>query len=197
MRRREHQSGFGTTMILLAVLVVAVLAITGLVVYQHHKPSSTKSSAATNQTQTTTQPQNTTTTQPSQTTTQYLTITEWGVKMPLSSAISDAYYAVDSSHRPDANGPTDMLLGFKSLDSSGCAVATHNAPILLFRASPTEIDPVSGKPVSQEGPGVTIGNYFYGYSLLKSGGTCNNETTFQTLDSAMTTAVKGIVPATN
>jgi len=47
--------------ILLAVLVVAVLAVTGLVVYQHHKPSSAKNSAATSPTQSTSQPTSTAT----------------------------------------------------------------------------------------------------------------------------------------
>ena len=42
MRQREHQSGFGTVEILLVVLVVAVLAVTGLVLY-HHKSGGTKS----------------------------------------------------------------------------------------------------------------------------------------------------------
>ena len=66
MRRREHQSGFGTVEILLVVLVVAALAATGLVVYQRHKTNNAKDRAAANQTQTTTQPQNTTSTQPAQ-----------------------------------------------------------------------------------------------------------------------------------
>src|SRR5258707_21440 len=58
MRQRDRQSGFGTRALLLIVPVVAVLAATGLVVYQrHNKPSSASNSAATGQTQTTTQPQ--------------------------------------------------------------------------------------------------------------------------------------------
>lgn len=63
MRQRDHQSGFSTTVILFAVLVVAALAVTGLVVYQHNKPSNGKNSAATSQSQTTTQSQNAITTQ--------------------------------------------------------------------------------------------------------------------------------------
>lgn len=69
MRQRDHQSGFSTSVIVLAVLVIAVLAVTGLVVYQHHKPNNGKNSAATSTTQTSTQPQSTTTTQTQQTTT--------------------------------------------------------------------------------------------------------------------------------
>src|SRR6266566_2067872 len=61
MRRREHQSGFGTIKIVLIVFGIAVLSVTGLVLYQHSKPSSDKNSAATSLTQTTAQPQNTVT----------------------------------------------------------------------------------------------------------------------------------------
>ena len=89
MRQREHQSGFGTVKIVLMVFGIAVLAVTGLVLYQHHKPNSAKTSAATSPTQMTTQPQSTAaTTQAQPTVTQYLTIKEWGVKIPLSSKVT-------------------------------------------------------------------------------------------------------------
>src|SRR6266702_5910325 len=153
MRRRDHQSGFSTTVSLLAVLVVAVLAVTGLVVYQHHKPSSVKSSAATNQTQTTTQPQNTTTTQPSQTTTQYLTITEWGVKLPLSDSIKDAYYVASNSGL-GSDGKPNFFVSLTSLDSTGCKAANNNsggtgAIELLGHSPATQTDPVSGELVTK------------------------------------------------
>lgn len=64
---KRSQSGFSAIEVLLVVLTIAVLVVTGLVVYQRHKPSSTKSTAAvTGSTQTTTQPKTTTTTQPTQ-----------------------------------------------------------------------------------------------------------------------------------
>lgn len=64
---KRNQSGFSVIEVLFVVLVVAVLAVTSLVVYKLHKPSSTKNSVATSQTQTTTQPQSTsTTTKPAQ-----------------------------------------------------------------------------------------------------------------------------------
>ena len=61
MRRREHQSGFGTTVILLAVLVVVALAVASLVIYQRHKPNKANNSAATSTAQTSSQPQSTAT----------------------------------------------------------------------------------------------------------------------------------------
>src|SRR6266568_3175508 len=93
MGRRRNQSGFSAFVFLLPVLVVAVLAVGGLVVYQHHKPSSATNSAATSPTQTTSQSQNTATTQAAPTVA-YLTIKEWGIKVPLSNSIKDAYYSI-------------------------------------------------------------------------------------------------------
>ncbi len=61
MRRRDHQSGFGTVKIVLIVFVIAALSVTGLVLFQHHKQDSARNSAATSTTQTSTQPQSTVT----------------------------------------------------------------------------------------------------------------------------------------
>jgi hypothetical protein len=201
MEQRKNQTGFGTVGILLIVLVVvAVLGVSGFLVYQrHNKPSSTKNNAATSTTQTSTQPNNTTTTQTQTTTTQYLTITQWGVKIPLSSEINDAYYtpSVGSSVGADKQ-PNTMLVGLKSLDSSGCTATNTTAIALIFRALPTETDSATGKLLTQEYPnGVTLGNYFYAYQNLNSTSCKASASTIQSVDSAFTTAVKGIVPATN
>src|SRR2546423_9389932 len=127
MRRREHQSGFGTVKILLVVLVVAALAMTGLVFYQHHKPSSTKNTAATSTTQATTQPQGSTSAQTQQTTSQYLTIKEWGVKLPLSSSIQDAYYVIPTGITKDGDGrPSGIYLDVASLKNSCGDISVGN-----------------------------------------------------------------------
>jgi hypothetical protein len=62
MRQKENRSWFSALHISVIVLVIAALAVTGLVLYQRQKPSSAKNSAATSQTQTTTPPQSTVTT---------------------------------------------------------------------------------------------------------------------------------------
>lgn len=204
MRRRDHQSGFGTTVVLLAVLVVAVLAVTGLVVYQHHK-SNTKSAAATSSPTTTTQPKSTTTTQPAQATTQYLTIKEWGVKLPLSDSIKDAYYVVPAGISPNGDGkPSSIDFGLTSQNSS-CGIVTSDSSSFshtlgsIVRALPTETDPVSGKPYTQLDPnGTTIGSYYYGYANAElKNKTCTSATTIQSIDSAFAAAVKGAVSATS
>lgn len=167
MRQREHQSGFGTTVVLLAVLVVVVSAVTGLVLYQHHKSSSTKNSAAVSQTQTTTQPQNTTTTkpqnttntQPSQTTTQYLTITEWGVRAPYSGSDKLTYSL--SSDKSTATIVSSQL------SSASAECATHGAGSIIRYspndyASPYNTGPTIEQTATQN-PGLYthVGNYYY------------------------------------
>src|SRR6266851_1527715 len=61
-RPTTKQSGFSIIEVSLVAVVVAALAATGLVIYQHHKPSIAKNSATAMQTQSTA-----TTTTPAQT----------------------------------------------------------------------------------------------------------------------------------
>jgi len=190
--------------ILLAVLVVAALAVTGLVVYQHSKPSSAKNSAATSTTQTSTQSQGTTSTQTQQTTTDYLTIKEWGVKLPLSDNIKSANYVVGTSFSNDSDGlPSGVFLGLTSLSDSSCNPSNNNnggtgAIGALLRVPPTATDAVSGQLLTQKYPnGVTIGNYYYAYQSRINNNSCNQKSSAQAADSAFATAAKNIVVATN
>src|SRR6266568_9118224 len=113
MRRREHQSGFSTVEILLVVLAIGIIGATGFFVYQHNR---TKPSNAAAGTQAVSQQPTATAPTPTQTVT-YLTFKEWGVKMPLSRAVGDAYY-VPGVGSVGADGITNqMYLGLKSLDS--------------------------------------------------------------------------------
>jgi hypothetical protein len=61
MKQKENHSWFSAVSVSLTVLVVAALAVTGLVLYQRHNTRNAKNSAATSPTQTTTQPQSTVT----------------------------------------------------------------------------------------------------------------------------------------
>ena len=185
MRRREHQSGFSTSVILLAVLVVAALAVTGLVVYQHHK-NSTKNSAATSPTQTTTQPQSTTTTQPAQTTTQYLDIKEWGIRASYSGSLTLQY---------TANGSNSMSVSSSQLAAGGpavCSAAGNSDAGILSRYLPTDSNLGPKIPANETAqqyidqnatvPHATIGNHIYiywGNNYLTNGvynGPCNDKT---------------------
>ncbi len=185
---KRDQSGFSVIEMSIVAVVVAILVATGWLVYQHHKPINTKNSAATSQTQTTTQP-----------TTHYLTIKEWGIKLPLSDSIKDAYYIPGISSKGTDGLPNQLWIGFKSLDGNGCTATSNSGPALIFRALPTNTDPVSGQLLTQKYPnGATVGSYYYGYEdfTTSSSNTCKaSQITLQTVHAALTNAVKGIVAA--
>jgi hypothetical protein len=196
----RNQSGFSAIEVLLIVFVVAALAATGLVVYQRHKQSVAKSSAAIGTTQTTGQQKSGTTTQPA---TQYLDIKEWGVKLSLSSAINDAYYSAGGNVSKDGL-PNTVWIGLTSLNSTGCNATNTDSPSFkplgaIVRVLPTDKDPGSGKLYTQQDPnGTTINGYYYGYaSNIIKDSSCASATTLQSIDSAFATAAKNIVAATD
>lgn len=198
MRRREHQSGFSTVELLLVVLVIGIVGAAGWFVYQHNRTKATQAAPnASNQ-----QTQQTTTTTPAPTVA-YLTLKEWGVKLPLSDSIKDSYYTVprDISSDPDGQ-PSGVYLGMTSLNTS-CGIVTpdskgiDNALGAITRVPPTYTDPVSGELFTQKYPGgVTINGYYYVYASRTSGKTCASASTLQNADSAFATAVKSIATST-
>jgi hypothetical protein len=203
MRRQEHQSGFSTTVVLLLILAVTALATTGFVVYQHHRSNSAKTSAATSQTQTTAQPSSAATTQPAATTTKYLTIKEWGVRLPLSDTIKTAYYNTAKGSSNGKGGvPSSVWLGLASLSSSSCNPGNNDAGGrgaigAMLRVLPTDTDPVSGKLLTQEYPnGATVGGYYYTYQSWLKNSPCASQSTLQPIDASFATAAKNTVSAT-
>ena len=174
-------------------LILVVLAfISGLSWHIYHE----RNDAAKN----TAQQKSTSSTKITQPVTQYLTMKEWGVKIPLSSTISDAYYVVPTGISPDADGlPSGVIFGLKLLNSSCGTVSAdptgyNNDVGSIVRALPTDSDPVSGKTYTQLYPnGVTINGYYYGYSSGTTTKKCANTTTLRSINSAFTIAVKNMV----
>lgn len=160
MRRKEHQSGFGTTVILLVVLVVSALAVTGLVVYQHHKQNST----ATNQTQTTTQAQSTTSAQPAQTATQSLDIKEWGVHMTLNNVTASMYYYTN----PNLPDVAYLSLKMISAIAPNCAADKYSLGS-ISRITPAQHQAALSDPTKGDPGTVQIGNYWYSFSSPQGG----------------------------
>ncbi len=145
----RNQSGFSVIEVLLVVLVVAVLVVIGFMVYQRHKPSFAKNSAATNHTQITTQPV--------QTTTQYLNIKEWGVRLRLDSDTTSLYYYIK------LNLPNVAYLSLKTISDVAPVCAADKTSLgAIVRLTPAEQQTAPNADVSVRGT-IQIGNYWYGY----------------------------------
>ncbi len=201
MRRREHQSGFSIVEALIVVVVIGVIGTAGWFVYQHNRTKVTDATANPNQSNSHQTPATTT---PAAPTVASLTLKEWGLNLPLSDKIKDAYYVPSVSSKGTDGLPNSMLLGLTSLDASSCTAAGSNhgqdsAIGAIFRALPTETDPVTGQLLTQEYPnGTTIGTYYYGYESFtnSSGRTCKaSGTTLQPIDAAFANAAKKITAA--
>lgn len=201
----SNQSGFSTLFILLiAALVVIGIGTVGVMVYHSDKSMIHPGDQETIAPHTTSQvPQRTTIqTEPTQQATAptYLDITQWGVELPLSSAITDAYYVVSVSTH-DSNGqPNTVWLGLKSLTNPSCNPALNNTGGAgaiggILRVLPTSVGPVTGKLYTQDYPnGVTIGGYYYAYTswMLDPNNKCP-QSSMQAADSAFATAAKSII----
>lgn len=199
MGRQKRQAGFSIVEAVIAVVAVAVIGTAGFFVYQHNRTKATNAEQNNGQTSN----QQTTTTPPAPTVT-YLTIKEWGIKLPLSANIKDAYYVVDPGVSTNEDGkPSAIEFGLKSQDAScGPVTATNSgythAIGAIVRALPTDTDPVSGKLYTQLDPnGVTIGGYYYGYANASlTSKTCISAPGIQSIDSALANAVKAAVTST-
>lgn len=192
---QKFQRGFGVVELVLIVLAAGLIGGVGWWAYQHNRPkvSDAKDSGGS---QSTKKPPADKDSKP---TVAYLKIKEWGVKLPLSEEIKDAYYVV-STGSVDENGITNrILIGLKSLDKDGCLAEGNNrgegsAIAAIFRALPTNIGEVSGKPVTEDYPnGVHIDGYYYAYqSLIRSTSCKAPQTILQTVDGAFTAKGKTI-----
>lgn len=170
---KPKQSGFSVIEVLLLVLVVAALAVIGFVVYQRHNPSSAKASASTGSTQTTMQP--------TQATTQYLNISDWGVRIKLDSDTASLYYYI----KPDLPDVAYLSLQTISDIAPNCA-ADKTSLGAIVRQTPAEQQSAPDAKYSIKGT-KQIGNYWYGYS--NSHAAC--------IDASMQAAVNRVAPNYN
>lgn len=187
------QTGFSIVETLIVIVAIAVLAGASWAVYQRTKQSVTRTDAASNPSQSTQQ----TTTTPPAPTVAYLDIQEWGIKLPLSDAIKDAYYLPDNQNHAADGTPLAMFIGLKSLDAAGCDARTANTPggtitalATIIRIAPTDVDHVSGVEYVKEWPSATIGQYAYALDDGTKYRTCASASTLQSIGAALSNATK-------
>ncbi len=176
---RAKSSPNKVALLIVVAVVIAALATSGWLVYQHRATSSG-------------------TTPP--TATRYLNINEWGIRLPLSHGITDAYYVVSTSSQDPVTGtPNTMWLGLTSLDHKGCDASSANQGLdtqlgAIVRVLPTDADPIDGVPYTKLYPGgVTIGKYYYAYSSGTSKRPCASFATLQSIDTAFSVAIRDAV----
>lgn len=152
---RNNQTGFGAVEILIAVLVVAIIGTTGWLLYRHHHKPVRDSTPPTSQTGTKQPVSNNT--QPAQTATQYLDITEWGVRMTLDSDTSSLYYYIKPSN------PNVAYLSLKSISDVAPNCAADKTSLgAIVRETPAQQASAPDANFSIKGT-IHIGDYWYGY----------------------------------
>ena len=199
----KSQSGLGAITVLIVIVAVAVVAATGWFVYENGHKSSNNETASTTAQPVTQQKSLTDNAQQAQTTQQNLSIKEWGIQLPLSDSIKDAYYVVGTSFSKDSDGlPSGVFLGLSSLTDPTCNPTNNNvgktgAVGAILRFQPTDTDAVTGKLLTQKYPGTLIGDWYYGYQSWLKNNPCTQTTTITAADSAFATAAKSVTASSN
>ena len=192
----KKQAGFSLIEAAVLALVAVLIVGVGWFAYQHNKPKTGNATSDTGQS-TTTPP---ITGEPGPTK-DYLEIKEWGVKVPLSEPIKDAYYVVgDFSDAPDGK-PGGMYVSLHSLTSKACNPENNNHGRLgaigsMHRVLPTTTDAVTGELLMKEYPGgTTINDYYYFYQGWTDSNSCASTSVLKELSDDFAASAGGIIPA--
>lgn len=95
---KQHQSGFAAVELLLTLILLAIIGFTGYYVWHSQQQAENALNDANDTAQTSSPKQSKSATPPQK----FLTIKEWGVKIPLVNAIADATYSLNASNSNDA-----------------------------------------------------------------------------------------------
>lgn len=159
----QKQSGFAVLETLLLVVVLGLIGGTGYYVW-HSKQSTDKTLQNTNAVSTVPTITKKTPNTPTQTTTAgYLAIKEWGIKLPLSTEISDATYEFENGY---------AYLSTKSLSGTDYGLEKDNlGAVGMFRFTADEKDPTSDALwLSETGDTAGhVGKYYFGGIASKPG----------------------------
>jgi hypothetical protein len=186
----KSQSGFGGVEALLFLVIIGIIGFTGWYVW-NSKANTDKNLTAVSST-TPIVKKSTTPTASTADATSYLTIKEWGVKIPVSNGLKGLTY----SFKAYDDGTQIVGFTFPSLKNTECNDDQSVGALVRFTAS--DIDPLSGDKLTSENPGVKqIGTYYYTVGLPQA--TCTNDTATQNIVTnarqPLTDAIKNIQKA--
>lgn len=184
---KNNQSGFGAVEGILVLVIVVLIGVVGYMVYHNHKTKTTPAVSKTVAKSTTSAKKTPATNQASST--QYLTVKEFGIKIPLTSSTSDLGYIYNSS---GYNNLPYITLGSKTLaqeamkdDPANCTQARLNEtnglyPISYVYSTKWEVDGGGGQGISQAT--ATVGGKGYYWYGLNAGAGCDVSGTSLTND---------------
>src|SRR5882762_9215057 len=167
-KQNKNQSGFGAIEGILIIVVILLLGVVGYMVYKNQNKAATTAVTS-----------NSSSTSPEKTVApvketkannagDYLVIKEWGVELPLSAGIKDAYYA---NLKNNTFSYPVYALGIKSLTALDSNCAAENLSVsLILRQTIAQHDTNSTKndPLNSPVYDMKIGGYYYGYDRSRA-----------------------------
>jgi hypothetical protein len=170
MKKNNNESGFSVVEALLVVIILLLVGFIGYYVYHaNSKTTDTYNAASDNVSPVVTTKKTTTSTDQ-----QYLTIKEWSVKLPLTSDLNGAYYALKS-------GSNSAYLSLNQYKGTDCA-ADQVSLGLIQRFLATDKDDDGNTLLSDFPQAVKVGDWYYQYQHPQAG--CNGTVDSSTVDSA-------------
>lgn len=149
---KKNNRGFTFLEVLVVVIIVGLLGAVGWLVYDRQKTKTTDSQTntqATSQKQETAKVETTTTSSGTQT---YVSITQWGVKLPVDSSVSGLSYSITGKYASIRSAELDKLSGTCISNSVHVARGTANEIV------PNEMGDTEGSTFLEAYSGTTVDN---------------------------------------
>lgn len=169
--KASKQTGFSIVEVLIAIVVIAVLAGAGWLVYERVKPTTTKSNTTSNQNQSTNQHNANTGNQ--QTTGNTFKIPELGVELTLPDSIKDLKYAVDTTTVAGTTSVRFTTATLEAKDGTGSqCTATQSALGVMWKSASNPADTGAAATASKQ-----VGDAYILYNRAQQGCSSNTSTT--------------------
>lgn len=161
-----NQTGFSAVVILLVLLLLTAVSITGYFVYSAQNKETSKVTVAPESSKDSTAPavapessKDSTAPATQQDTQKYLVIKEWGVKIPLTDEIRDAYYVYEKNEGGDG-----VFLSTRAIAAKYSDCGAENTSLFSYGrfTNPNKYDELTGKKLSELYPNAPkIAGYYY------------------------------------